>query len=63
MMMNPELGRKVAIPVMLTTRILERVDAIAAEAARTRGGEANRSEVIRRMLAESLDREEKGARE
>lgn len=62
MTMNPELGRKVQIPVMLTTRILDQVDAIAAREA-TGGGESNRSKVIRRMLAEGIERAEKGTRE
>ena len=57
MTLNPELGRKVQVPVMLTTRILDKIDDIAAKEAQG-GGEANRSRVLRRLVAKGIEAEE-----
>lgn len=58
MTLNPELGRKVQVPVMLTTRLLDKVDDIATREANG-GGEANRSKVLRRLVAKGIEAEER----
>jgi metal-responsive CopG/Arc/MetJ family transcriptional regulator len=53
--MDVHKGRKAAIPVMLTDRLLAKVDEIAA----ARDGEPNRSAVIRDLLGEAIEAREK----
>lgn len=55
-MMNYNIGRKVPVAVVFTLRLLDRVDEQAAKESMGQGREPNRSEVIRRLVAEGLDR-------
>lgn len=56
--MNVDVGRKVQVAVFFTPRLLERLDEVARREAKD-GDEPNRSRVIRRMVAEGLEREER----
>jgi metal-responsive CopG/Arc/MetJ family transcriptional regulator len=53
--MNVDAGHKVQIAVIMTRRLLERVDDVAKREAGD-GDEPNRSKVIRRLVGEGLDR-------
>jgi metal-responsive CopG/Arc/MetJ family transcriptional regulator len=55
--MNVDLGRKVPVQVMLTTRLLDKIDAIAANDTK-KGDEANRSRTMRELLGEAIDARE-----
>lgn len=53
--MNVDKGRKLQVQVMFTAALLAQVDAIAEREAG--GDEPNRSKVIRRLVAEGVERE------
>ena len=60
--MDVHKGRKAAIPVMLTDRLLAKVDEIAADET-VSGDDPNRSATIRELLGEAIDaREQRAAR-
>jgi Arc/MetJ-type ribon-helix-helix transcriptional regulator len=62
-MMNYNIGRKVPVAVVFTLRLLDRIDEQAAKESSGKGCEPNRSEVIRRLVSEGLDKIDREAGE
>ncbi len=55
--MSVNVGRKTLVPVLMTEKLVDKIDAIATREAET-GAKPNRSRVIRRFVSEGIERDE-----